>query len=274
MRYFTSIIVLSISRLLVICNVASFTIPTSDSLQAMTAVADSIRYTTHAGDIVNAYRHTLELYPLPTKMITGATLSTIGDAIAQSKDTTTPYDTRRAMSFAAFDMAYRALQHTSFPYIVKQCQGHFIGGLMSAASIPLIIDQHSAASVEQTLASQLIIVPFLYYPAFYTLTAAIQGLDYDGAIQRARETFLPLMKRNLLFWIPVQFVQFGYIEESLQIPFLSVCGLAWTFILSTFAGSAKQYSSSNQSISPSSTTALPPLASSKTTNELNEKFGY
>ena len=49
------------------------------------------------------------------------------------------------------------------------------------------------------------------------------------------------MKRNLLFWIPVQFVQFGYIQEDLQIPFLSMCGLAWTFILSVAAGSAKNY---------------------------------
>ena len=49
------------------------------------------------------------------------------------------------------------------------------------------------------------------------------------------------MKRNLLFWIPVQFVQFGYIQEDLQIPFLSMCGLAWTFILSVAAGSAKSY---------------------------------
>ena len=54
------------------------------------------------------------------------------------------------------------------------------------------------------------------------------------------------MKRNLLFWIPVQFVQFGYIQEDLQIPFLSVCGLAWTFILSVAAGSAKGYSAEKE----------------------------
>ena len=52
------------------------------------------------------------------------------------------------------------------------------------------------------------------------------------------------MKRNLLFWIPVQFIQFGYIQEDLQIPFLSLCGLAWTFIISISAGSTKQYNAS------------------------------
>eukprot|EP00558_Chaetoceros_sp_UNC1202_P005975 CAMPEP_0197257984 /NCGR_PEP_ID=MMETSP1429-20130617/80583_1 /TAXON_ID=49237 /ORGANISM="Chaetoceros sp., Strain UNC1202" /LENGTH=147 /DNA_ID=CAMNT_0042721971 /DNA_START=6 /DNA_END=449 /DNA_ORIENTATION=- len=96
--------------------------------------------------------------------------------------------------------------------------------------------------MEQTLASQLGIVPFFYYPVFYTITAFVQGLDSEAAVQRAKDTFIPLMKRNLLFWIPVQFIQFGYIDESLQIPFLSVAGLAWTFIISLFAGNAKQTS--------------------------------
>ena len=61
--------------------------------------------------------------------------------------------------------------------------------------------------MEQTLASQLGIVPFMYYPVFYVLTAFVQGLDAEGAINRAKETFIPLMKRNLLFWIPGKYGQ-------------------------------------------------------------------
>lgn len=49
------------------------------------------------------------------------------------------------------------------------------------------------------------------------------------------------MKRNWTFWLPVQYFQFGYVDEPLQIPFLCVVGLAWTFILSIFAGSVKNY---------------------------------
>ena len=60
---------------------------------------------------------------------------------------------------------------------------------------------------------------------FYTVAALVQGLDQEQAVQSAKDTFIPLMKRNLFFWIPVQFVQFGFIDESLQIPFLSVAGL-------------------------------------------------
>lgn len=199
-------------------------------------------------DLLGAYKHALVTNPLPTKMMTGATLAVCGDAIAQKSqqrkqrdegETPAEYDKRRAASFAVFDMAYRALQHVSFPIIVAACHGQYLG---SVPGLNELADASSLAAMEQTLASQLGIVPFMYYPAFFALTGAVQGLSVSGAVTRAQENFLPLMKRNLLFWIPVQFVQFGYIQEDLQIPFLSVCGLAWTFILSVAAGSTKNYS--------------------------------
>jgi protein Mpv17 len=190
-----------------------------------------------AGNLLATYKNALANHALPTKMATGATLAVAGDAIAQSRVKEESYDVQRAASFAVFDMAYRALQHVAFPIITQYCTGQVFGSVAS--------DAHAAAAMEQTLASQLGIVPFLYYPAFFALTGAVQGLSVDGAVQRAKENFVPLMKRNLLFWIPVQFVQFGFVQEDLQIPFLSVCGLGWTFILSVAAGSAKKYSVSH-----------------------------
>ena len=190
-------------------------------------------------DPLSGYKELLKTHPLPTKMMTGATLAVCGDAIAQSKDKDADYDQKRAVSFAVFDMAYRSLQHFSFPIIVAYCHGQILG------SIPIVdsLDSSQLAAMEQTLASQLGIVPFLYYPAFFTISGAIQGLSASASWSRAIETFVPLMKRNLLFWIPIQFIQFGYIQEDLQIPFLSCAGLAWTFILSMYAGSAtKSYS--------------------------------
>lgn len=209
--------------------------------------AKSILAFSDSTNLLDKYKESLIAHPLSTKMITGATLAVCGDAIAQlqSED---DYDKRRAGSFAAFDAVYRAVQHLSFPAIVQECQGQYIGAVV--ASLPLLkvgvgnlgIENLSYyyGAMEQTLASQLGIVPFFYYPVFYAITAFVQGLNFDEAVCRARETFIPLMKRNLLFWIPVQFVQFGYIDESLQIPFLSVCGLCWTFIISLFAGNARK----------------------------------
>ena len=198
---------------------------------------------------LQAYKNQLATNPLITKMMTGGSLAVCGDAIAQSQNDD-EYDKRRAMSFAGFDFVYRAVQHFAFPAIVTQFHGQYIASLLahSPALSHLVNNQLSGGGVdpqyyfgamEQTLASQLGIVPFFYYPVFYTVTAFVQGLDQDAAVERAKDTFVPLMKRNLMFWIPVQFIQFGFIDTSLQIPFLSVAGLCWTFIISQFAGNAK-----------------------------------
>jgi protein Mpv17 len=229
-----------------------FSVPDTFHL-VQTAAATLSHQTTHAGEqLLTAYKHQLAQHPLPTKMMTGATLAVCGDAIAQSKNTDSDpqYDVTRASSFAVFDSAYRALQHYAFPILVTQCQGHVLGGVaavllaQSAASHDGVA--HAAAAMEQTLASQWIIVPLLYYPAFFALTGTMQGLDAEACVQRARDTVVPLLLRNWLFWIPVQFVQFCYVPTEYQIPFLSCAGLAWTCILSMAAGSAKPYANTNK----------------------------
>eukprot|EP00985_Skeletonema_marinoi_P026663 scaffold20871_cov104-Skeletonema_marinoi.AAC.1 len=97
-------------------------------------------------------------------------------------------------------------------------------------------------TLERSLASQLIMVPFLYYPIFFCVTGFAMKLSFEEGLDRAKLNFVPLMKRNLLFGIPVQYIQFCYVPTDLQIPFLSCTGLVWTFLLSFHAGSAKKCS--------------------------------
>jgi Mpv17 / PMP22 family len=86
----------------------------------------------------------------------------------------------------------------------------------------------------------------LYYPVFYVVTSFVQSLTVEQTIQRAKDTFVPLMKRNLQFWIPVQFAVFGFVDEDLQIPILIVAGLVWTVILSVLAGSVSSSSETEE----------------------------
>jgi hypothetical protein len=191
--------------------------------------------------VFEKYMSALTSFPLPTKMLTGAALATAGDAIAQQREDE-DYDPSRGASFAAFDMIYRAAQHVLFPIIVELCRGQYLLGMVGAIGAASLVDVSTLTAMERSLASQLIIVPFLYYPVFFTFTGIMQGLSFEEGLERAKQNFAPLMKRNLLFWIPVQYVQFCYVPTDLQIPFLSCAGLVWTFTLSVLAGSAKKYS--------------------------------
>ena len=219
---------------------------------ATTATADIIT-TASLPNVLNmavsVYRQQLLVDPLKTKVLTGITLAILGDALAQSQQSKTnrePYNIKRALSFAAFDGCYRAVQQLTYPPMIKLCCGKFtiallvaVMGTTTTSAISSNQEQliHILASIEQTLVSQLVIIPTVYYPVFYAVTGAVQGLTMNESIQRAKDTFVPLMKRNLLFWIPVQFGTFAFIEENLQIPILIACGLIWTIILSITAGS-------------------------------------
>lgn len=186
------------------------------------------------------YNQALKTDPMQTKVVTGIVLAIVGDAVAQLREPL-PYDIKRAYSFAAFDGCYRAVQQITYPPLIALCQGQFLVGFLESLGMTVSPDSVPlAAAMEQTLVSQLVIIPTLYYPVFYAVTGAVQGLTLEQMIDRAKQTFIPLMQRNLLFWIPVQFFVFGFVEESLQISILIVCGLVWTIILSIAAGAANK----------------------------------
>jgi protein Mpv17 len=189
--------------------------------------------------MVTMYKDSLYDNPLETKLITGGILAFLGDAIAQSNDK--GYDQKRAAALVSFDIVYRAVQCALFPYITSTCDGHYIGSLLTNVVPQQSLDPHVLATIEQTCFNQFLVIPIIYYPVFFTLTGWVQGLTREATMERVENTIVPLLARNWAFWIPVQYFQFGYVDEPLQIPFLCAVGLAWTFILSSAAGSTKGY---------------------------------
>mmetsp|Transcript_14027 Transcript_14027/g.18377 ORF Transcript_14027/g.18377 Transcript_14027/m.18377 type:complete len:294 (-) Transcript_14027:666-1547(-) len=186
-------------------------------------------------EVSHIYKEALTLYPFQTNCVTGGALALLGDAVAQSREENVPYDGKRAGAFVAFDISYRAAQTALFPIITEYCDGHLLGNVLS------FVDERSLAVLEQTLANQLIVIPVFYYPLFFSLTGAVQGLTMEENIVRAKESIVSLLKRNWSFWIPVQYFQFGFVDEPLQIPFLCLAGLVWTCILSASAGSVRSF---------------------------------
>jgi protein Mpv17 len=205
-------------------------------------------------DLFALYQNALHTLPLQTQMITGAVLAFAGDSAAQTIDKTRQFDPKRTISFAAFDACYRAVQHILYPPMKDYFHGQFLlPAIKSFASSYTTIDPHHtqviSAAAEQALISQLVVIPLLYYPIFFLVTGMVQGLSWNQTLERGLQSFVPLMKRNLLFWIPVQFGVFGWInDDALQISILIACGFIWTIILSACAGAADQARTSTAAI--------------------------
>lgn len=174
-------------------------------------------------------------------MVTAGTLGLAGDALAQ-KQTPQTYDRKRALAFAAFGATYSGgFQHVLFPLLVDTYQGQTIcqtfSGPLESCAVPLTGQAALFAAAERTLFNQLVCIPFLYYPLFFTISGAVQGLTPEAALERAQNTWATLVQRNLLFWLPVQFVQFASIPLQWQVPYVCGAGLIWNIILSSIAGS-------------------------------------
>jgi len=186
----------------------------------------------------SAYSSALVVYPLETKVATAAVLAVAGDAIAQRRGGQ-KYDVSRASSFVLFDAAYRGgFQHAAFPWIIAHCSGDFLGRLVPSVASS-IFDPNLLAAIECTAFNQLLVVPIVYYPLFFGITGAVQGLSLKDSLARARASFLDLTLRNWKFWIPAQLVQFYLLPIDLQVPFTCVMGLVWNVILSAAAGAAR-----------------------------------
>lgn len=184
-------------------------------------------------DFGSWYMNSLDIYPIQTKIFTAATLAMTGDLIAQSVEAG-PYDTKRGLSFGLFDAIYRGgFQHFLFPVINDAFHGTLLLQLFPTGDLLLL------AALERTVANQLVVVPLVYYPLFFSLTGIVQGLTVDETYARGREKFFPLIQRNLQFWLPVQIVQFEFVPEELQVTWVAAFGLIWKIILSTIAGNAK-----------------------------------
>lgn len=222
------------------------------ALVATTLLGTHMYLSTSAINLFERYNYLLKYKPLRTKVITGATLAVLGDGIAQLRSSSSGssrmnarYNPRRALSFATFDGCYRIFQHAAFPYIISSCQGRVVGKIISSSSSTTTTMggkniQLACAALERTLVYQLLVIPILYYPIFFTFTGYIQGLTLSQILTRARSSFIPCWKRNLLFWIPCQFIMFSVINERWQIPFACLLGMLWSSILSITAGNANK----------------------------------
>ncbi|CAB9505283.1 Peroxisomal membrane protein 2 [Seminavis robusta] len=216
------------------------------------------------GSLLQAYGDLLRHNPIATKGITAAILAASGDAIAQWRSDSEEYDPIRGAGFFVFGALYTGVfQHFWFEFMNTHI--HDWGDALGIwgperVSFPVqdVVDKWSewwkyfdvvtqleqppsseALAAAKVAFNQFLTIPFVYMPLFFTFTGFISGLDSNESMARAESLYFPLLQRNWLFWLPMQFLQFLVIPADYQIPFISAASLVWTVILSSIgAGSA------------------------------------
>jgi hypothetical protein len=120
-----------------------------DSTMAMADIASSL---------LEDYRNALSKDPLKVKIITGCLLAIVGDAIAQAGQPD-DYNKNRAAAFVMFDAVWRTVQQVTYGPIIATCNGKFSMGLLGFLPFAKEENRFVLGAIEQTLVSQLILIP-------------------------------------------------------------------------------------------------------------------
>eukprot|EP00978_Attheya_sp_CCMP212_P041098 scaffold231416_cov48-Attheya_sp.AAC.3 len=212
-----------------------------------------------AKPLLNVYGGLLKEYPVETKSITAAILTCGGDAIAQSRSEASTYDAKRGAAFLTFGALYTgAFQHTWFTFLnnhvpqwgvsldlwgapeikTERRRAFDLCTRVKGAGPHLPPPSYSTLAAAKVAINQFGAVPFVYMPLFFGMTGVLGNLNMQESWERARSLYLPLLKRNYMFWLPTQFFQFLVLPPDFQIPFLCCASLCWTVILSSVGGGA------------------------------------
>ena len=169
--------------------------------------------------LATAYSGSLIAAPLPTKALTAAAVAVAGDALAQNLDPSQmEYSMRRGQGFALFGASYTGcFQHCLFGWLNELTPAGLLG------------------AVEATAFNQLIIVPMLYLPLFLCVSGFVTGQSRSNIVDNARARYLPILRRNWSFWLPVQCAIFALLAPELFVPAMCLCSLCWNVMLSSLA---------------------------------------
>jgi hypothetical protein len=92
---------------------------------------------------------------------------------------------------------------------------------------------NTAVATAKLAVNQFLMIPSVYMPLFFAVTGSLAKLDLEESTERAKNMYIPLLKRNYFYWLPIQFFQFLVVPANFQILFISLASLLWTVILSS-----------------------------------------
>jgi len=79
--------------------------------------------------------------------------------------------------------------------------------------------------------------PFVYFPVFYSIKAAVEGRNWEWVWSKYTNEFRESVKQLWMIWVPCQIVNFAVVPMHYRIPFVAAVSFVWTTVLSVMQGS-------------------------------------
>jgi hypothetical protein len=172
------------------------------------------------------------------RIATASVLGAAGDLVAQIAEAASKEFDAKKWSFFQYD-TMRGLSMVSFNAVYTGAfQSWWINTLQQNVHLPNPV----ADAAVKTGLCQFGTIPLIYMPTFFLITGAVRGMTLQASIDNGKAQYLRIYSRNVGFWIPVQMIQFFYVPQEWQIPFLCAAGFTWTVILSSLSLSAPRAS--------------------------------
>lgn len=167
---------------------------------------------------VRVYEGWLKRRPLLTKVATGFGTAVLGDLACQTL-MGDGIDQRRVAGFAA----YGAVISGGFQ--------HFWYGWLEAR-YPMTSMVHWPTVAKKVFLQQAIMVPIVYYPAFYLIGGVVRQMPADAVLKQIREEHWDVQRTNWLFWLPVQTLQFAFVPHRHHVLYACTMSVLFNSILS------------------------------------------
>jgi len=140
-----------------------------------------------------------------------------GDLIPDSKKLPPPFDFERLTRFMSYGFLMAPVQHKWFGFL--------------NSTFPISKTAAMVPALKRVAFDQLLFAP-VGLACFFTFMTVAEGGGKRAVQKKFQDIYVPALKANFLVWPAVQMINFRLMPISLQIPFVSTVGIAWTAYLS------------------------------------------
>jgi len=166
------------------------------------------------------YKKSLKENPIETKALTSATLSFLGNVVAQKVIERRPLDLQRTIKFASWGMVMSPIVHFWYMFLEKTFRGK------NNTNIPkLLLDQFAFSPLLNML--------------FFTFMAILDGQP-SRAPTDIKNTLWPALKASWKYWPLVQYINFTFVPVPLRNLFGSLAAFLWNIYFAVLTQRAKQ----------------------------------